>query len=112
MGGLIWSFCGDFNEILCSLLIFLGVLSCIFMHTTQLISLDTRSLVADARLREDFDLRQKAVLNEVMASNGKVILFIDEFHTRCRFRILLMFLSFLEKIKKNYYCTKNASICY
>jgi hypothetical protein len=54
-----------------------GVLSFIL----QLISLDMGSLVAGAKFRGDFEERLKAVLKEVTASNGQIILFIDEIHT-------------------------------
>lgn len=47
----------------------------------QLISLDMGSLVAGAKYRGDFEERLKAVLKEVTASNGQIILFIDEIHT-------------------------------
>ena len=47
----------------------------------QLISLDMGSLLAGAKYRGDFEERLKAVLKEVTASNGQIILFIDEIHT-------------------------------
>lgn len=39
------------------------------------------ALLAGAKYRGDFEERLKAVLKEVSASNGQIILFIDEIHT-------------------------------
>ncbi|KAL9260872.1 Chaperone protein ClpB4, mitochondrial-like protein [Drosera capensis] len=47
----------------------------------KLISLDMGSLLAGAKFRGDFEERLKVVLKEVSASNGQIILFIDEIHT-------------------------------
>lgn len=47
----------------------------------QLFSLDMGSLLAGAKYRGEFEERLKAVLKEVTASNGQIILFIDEIHT-------------------------------
>lgn len=44
-------------------------------------SLDMTALMAGAQYRGQFEERLKAVLNEVRAANGRIILFIDEIHT-------------------------------
>ncbi|MEA2102579.1 MAG: ATP-dependent chaperone ClpB [Thermodesulfobacteriota bacterium] len=43
-------------------------------------SLDMGSLVAGAKFRGEFEERLKAVLSEIKASNGRILLFIDEIH--------------------------------
>jgi len=47
----------------------------------RLLSLDMAALVAGAKYKGEFEERMKAVLKEVEAANGQIILFIDELHT-------------------------------
>ncbi|WP_219532486.1 ATP-dependent chaperone ClpB [Nonomuraea guangzhouensis] len=44
-------------------------------------SLDMGALVAGAKYRGEFEERLKAVLNEVTAAQGQILLFVDELHT-------------------------------
>ena len=47
----------------------------------ELFSLDMGALVAGAKYKGEFEERLKAVVNEVISSDGEIILFIDEIHT-------------------------------
>ena len=47
----------------------------------QLYSLDMGALVAGAKYKGEFEERLKGVVNEVIQSEGNIILFIDEIHT-------------------------------
>jgi ATP-dependent Clp protease ATP-binding subunit ClpB len=51
------------------------------LKNKKLVALDMGALVAGAKYRGEFEERLKAVLKEVQASNGEVVLFIDEMHT-------------------------------
>jgi ATP-dependent Clp protease ATP-binding subunit ClpC len=47
----------------------------------KIISLDLGAMVAGSKFRGEFEERFKAVLEELKASNGEIIAFVDEFHT-------------------------------
>ena len=47
----------------------------------KVLSLDMGALIAGAKYRGEFEERLKAVLNEIQAAQGQIILFIDEMHT-------------------------------
>ncbi|MFV2073372.1 MAG: ATP-dependent chaperone ClpB, partial [Thermoanaerobaculales bacterium] len=51
------------------------------LKNRRLVSLDMGALIAGAKYRGEFEDRLKAVVKEVVDSDGEVILFIDELHT-------------------------------
>ena len=51
------------------------------LKNKKLLALDMGALIAGAKYRGEFEERLKAVLSEVQAAAGQIILFIDEMHT-------------------------------
>ena len=51
------------------------------LKNKKLLALDMGALIAGAKFRGEFEERLKAVLNEVTAAEGGIVLFIDEMHT-------------------------------
>ena len=51
------------------------------LQDKEIYALDMGALIAGAKYQGEFEERLKAVVNEVMSSDGKIFLFIDEIHT-------------------------------
>jgi ATP-dependent Clp protease ATP-binding subunit ClpB len=51
------------------------------LRDKKLLSLDLGALIAGAKFRGEFEERLKAVLKEITASEGRIVMFIDELHT-------------------------------
>ena len=51
------------------------------LRDKRLLSLDMGALIAGAKYRGEFEERLKAILKEIEAAAGEVVLFIDEMHT-------------------------------
>jgi ATP-dependent Clp protease ATP-binding subunit ClpC len=51
------------------------------LKNKRVVALDIGGLLAGSKFRGEFEERLKSVVNEVKASNGEIILFIDELHT-------------------------------
>jgi ATP-dependent Clp protease ATP-binding subunit ClpB len=50
------------------------------LNSKTIYSLDMGALIAGAKFQGEFEERLKAVINEVLASEGEIVLFIDELH--------------------------------
>ena len=51
------------------------------LRDKRLLTLDLGALIAGAKFRGDFEERLKALLNDVTAAAGQIVLFVDEMHT-------------------------------
>ncbi len=51
------------------------------LQSKQVFTLDMGALIAGAKYKGEFEERLKSVINEVVSSDGEIILFIDEIHT-------------------------------
>ena len=51
------------------------------LKSKQIYSLDMGALIAGAKYKGEFEERLKSVIKEVIASEGEIVLFIDEIHT-------------------------------
>ena len=51
------------------------------LRDKRVLTLDLGALVAGAKFRGEFEERLKAVINEIVAADGQIFLFVDELHT-------------------------------